>query len=529
MKAARSVAELQSKVNSVADVMVFLEVLGYTRQDAQLHGFEDLKDLSQEIYGFIDMLEPGEETQVMTHELYIEVPTTASRLAEGFALSFGWIGSLLVLFIAGASLWLSLLLPLDVTTVFMGGLFTGLLITEGPLQGFNKLFAFYHDQGNVGETKRILKRAYLTVGCVLALTVAGLYAMAVLTNFPLDLFEIGMVSLITISLHRVIYAVIYSLKKIAHLVVSYLLAFFALIDIYFGMGDLIPNAVDRYLYALVAALLILSAFAIYDQLQVLKGKSFKARGAIPSFFRPVTTNRRTIGSSFSVQFWETLPNYLFGTFFFSLLFGDRILSWFFNPIKRANGISLPFVFNSAYHAGADLALLVIFPAIIIQYAMMSPVFAQMSNATLESSVNETGKIQSFLASRYRKIIVNSVLASIVAAVALNFLAPILLPATALPPTSLGILRIASIANISLVIFLANGIFLQFMNKTMGLALVTLSGALVVLIGGLMVAPTGFQNLELAYFAATSTVAILSTFYVTANLNRVASMFFSRYI
>ncbi len=529
MKAARSVAELQPKVNNVADVMVFLEILGYTKQDALRNGFEDLMGLSREIYEFLDILEVGPENKAKSLDAYIKVPAITRRLAEGFALSFGWLGSLLLLFIAGVSLWLSLLLPLKITTVFLAGLFTGMFITEGPLQSFNRLFSFYHDQGNLAEAKRVLKRTYLVVGGVVAVTVGGLYAVASLTNFPIDLFEIAATSLVLVSLHRVIYAIIYALRKIAHLLVSFTLAFSALLLVYFGMGDIIPNAVDRYLYALVAAVVILSSFALYDQFQVLRGKSFEMKGAIPHFFRRVTINKSTIKSRFSVQFWETIPNYLFGTFFFALIFGDRILSWFFNPIKTANGVSLPFVFNSAYHSGADPALLIIFPALIIQYALMSSVFAQVTNVTLESTVLEAGRIKQFLVRRYWTVMAASLVSSTITAVALTFLAPVLLPAASVTPTTLQILHIASVANVLLVVFFANSLFMQFMNKMTGLAMIAMVGALVVLIGGALLAPTGFQNLELAYIAAAATVACVSTVYVLSNLGRAASIFFARYV
>jgi hypothetical protein len=80
-----------------------------------------------------------------------------------------------------------------------------------------------------------------------------------------------------------------------------------------------------------------------------------------------------------------------------------------------------------------------------------------------------------------------------------------------------------------VVFFANGIFMQFMNRMNGLAIIAMIGAVIVVGGGLMLAPFGFQNLEIAYLAATIAVALLSTIYVAANLDRAASMFFSRYI
>ncbi|HVC27466.1 MAG TPA: hypothetical protein VND40_04840 [Nitrososphaerales archaeon] len=531
MKAARSVAELQPKVNNVADVMVFLEVLGYTRGDALQNGFDDLNGVAREVYEFLDMLQTDEGVPASSRESYVEVPTTATRIAEGLALSFGWIGALVLLFVAGVSLWLSLVLPLTVVTVFMGGLFAGLFITAGPLSGFNRLFTFYHDQGNLAEAKRVLKRTYLEVGAVLAAASGGLYAVALLTGFPTGLFEIGIATLIVSSTFMMVYAIIYSLKKYVHLVLSYSLAFAALIAVYFGTGALIPQDTSRYFLALASAVAILCAFGLYDQFEVLSGRSFRIGADAPAFFRPITINKSTVRSRFSVQFWETLPSYLFGTSFFLLIFGDRILSWFFNPGKVADGVTLPFVFNSVYHAGADAALFIIFPALIIQYVMMTPIFAQVSNATLEYSVSEVQGVQRFLVKRYERIMATSVLASVAVAVGLDYLYPMVMSGTAfaLTPTSLQILHIASVANVLLVVFFANSLFIQFMNRMTGLAMIATMGALLVTIGGLMLATTGFQNLEVAYLGAAVAVACLSTVYVLKNLSRAASIFFARYM
>jgi hypothetical protein len=529
VKAARSVAELQPRVNNVADVMLFLEVLGYTKEDAVRNGFTNLFDLARSIYEFVDILEPGEQKRIVSQEALVKVPSARKRFAEGFALSFGWLGSLVLLFIVGFSLFLSLILPLSVITVFIAGLFAGLLVTEGPLQGFNRLFSFYYNQRNLAEAKRVLKRAYITVGVVVAATASVLYVAARLTSFPMGLFEIALVSLIAISFHRVTYSVVYALRKAAHVVASFSFAFAALFLVYFRLEYIIADATTRYFMALIAALAVLSAFGFYDQFKVLTGKALQTERDAPSFFRQVTFNKSTIRSRFSVQFWETLPNYLYGSFFFGLMFGDRILSWFFNPVKTANGIQLPFVFNSAYHTGADPALLVIFPALIIQYAMMSPVFAELTNSTFSYAVYETGKVQGVIRARYKQIMAGSVIPSAIVAVALNYLAPILLPRAAVTPLSLRIMHIASVADVLLVIFIANSAFILLMNRTEGLALITLAGVLVVVIGGIALAQTGFQNLVIAYLMATASVASISTVYVLRNFKYVYSMVFSRYV
>jgi hypothetical protein len=529
LKAARSVAELQPRVNNVADVMLFLEVLGYSKEDAIRNGFGSLFDLAREIFGFVDILEPKDQGRFVSQENLVKVPSAARRVAEGFAITFGWLGSLLLLFVVGFSLWLSLILPLDIITPFIAGLFVGLLVTEGPLQGFNRLFSFYYNQRNLAEAKLILKRTYITVSAVVAATVLVLYAVARVTDFPIDLFEVAMVSLITISFHRVTYSVIYALRKATHVVTSFSLAFAAMLLVYFKMGEIIPEATTRYFVALISALAILTVFGLYDQSKVLTGKALQTERDAPSFFRQVTFNRHTIKSRFSVQFWETLPNYLYGSFFFALMFGDRILSWFFNPIKTADGITLPFVFNSAYHTGADPALLVIFPALIIQYAMMSPIFAQLTNITFSYTVAEASKVTTLLKSRYKQVMAASVIPSAIAAVALNYLAPVVLPSTTMTPISLRILHIASVADVLLVVFIANSAFILLMNRTEGLALMAMAGALVVIVGGAILGQIGFQNLIIAYLMATASVASISTAYVLRNMKYAYSMAFSRYV
>src|SRR5438105_15796849 len=56
-KIARSIAEIQPSVNNMADVVVFLEVLGYSDSDAKKYGFDNLYSLGNYVYDFIDSFE----------------------------------------------------------------------------------------------------------------------------------------------------------------------------------------------------------------------------------------------------------------------------------------------------------------------------------------------------------------------------------------------------------------------------------------------------------------------------------------
>jgi hypothetical protein len=257
-------------------------------------------------------------------------------------------------------------LPADVTTMFLGGVFLGLILTEGLMQNFQRLFSFYYSQTNIGEVKRSIKRHFALTGVVICLAVAGIYALSVVAGLSLELATVAAISAVTVALHRVSYVILYVLKKLLHLVVSYAIAFLAVGLVFFLLAPAVPDTTTRYFIALGAAFALLSAFAAYHHYKILgqSSTSIVSRGA-PHFYSPLSVNDNTIASRFVVQLRECLPFFVFGTSYFAILFGDRIISWLFNPISvTAGGIVLPFSFNSAYHIGADPALIVMLPALL---------------------------------------------------------------------------------------------------------------------------------------------------------------------
>ncbi|MGI0039951.1 MAG: hypothetical protein ACREAO_09045, partial [Nitrososphaera sp.] len=357
-KTARSIAEIQQSVNNMADVLVFLEVLGYDDRTAKKNGFDSLQELAKYVYNFVDAYD---EQRSAASSSAIEVPSTKRRLAESLSMIFPWLGSLVLLFVTGVSLWMAWGLPADVTTAFLAGVFLGLVLTEGLLQNYNRLFSFYYSQTNIGEVKRSIKRSYALAGVILSGTVAVLYGASALANIPLELATIAAISTVTISLHRVSYVIMYALKKLAHIGISYSIAFATLAGVFFLAPDAIPDVTVRYFAALGSAFAVLSSFAIYHHYKIMgqSSTSIVARNA-PHFYSPLTVNDNTITSRLGVQVLECLPYFVYGTFYFVLLFADRAVAWFFNPVTVAatNGTILPLSFNSVYHIGADLALLV---------------------------------------------------------------------------------------------------------------------------------------------------------------------------
>jgi hypothetical protein len=527
VKTARSIAEIQQSVNNMADVLVFLEVLGYDESFVKKHGFANMHQLAEYVYNFVDVYDDKNRISAPP----IPIPKPASRIAEALGMVFPWLGALAFLFLTGVSLWMAWGLPADITTLFLGGVFLGLVLTEGLMQNFQRLFSFYYSQTNIGEVKRSIKRHFALMGIILFAAVAGIYVLSSLAGISFELASVAAISTITVALHRLSYVILYVLKKLLHLVLSYAGAFLALGIVFFLLAPSMPDITTRYFAALGTAFAVLSGFAIYHHYKIMgqSSTSIVSKGA-PHFYSPLTVNDNTIASRFSVQLWECLPLFVFGTSYFAILFGDRIISWVFNPISAiAGGVALPISFNSAYHVGADLALIVMLPAILIQYVLAAPIYILVHNRAISLKVSEKHKIERFLRRSYAKIIVASILASSAAAIGINLLAPQVMAILGGTEQSARIMMYASVGAVLLSAFGANSLFMIFLGKLKELAIASVFSAGVVLAGGVFAATYGFENIVLAYLAGSAVAALLSTVVMAATMKDASSRLFSRYV
>jgi hypothetical protein len=530
-KTARSIVEIQPNLDSIADIVVFLEVLGYTNKIVTDNGFKDLYDFAGHLYEFIDHYVDRKATILANEEsLPLSIPSLGRRLFEALSLAFPWLGSLTVLFIFGVSLWLAWGLPLAIATSLIIGVFLGLIASEGSMQLFQRMFTFYYFQQNLSEVKMVLKRSYYLLALIIAGISGTLYAATVLGPLPLQLVSLTAIGALTISIHRTSYIVIYSLRKLGQLVVSYVAALISLLGVYLFLADLIPSAVTRYIDALGTAFIVLSILPAYYSYKLFTAPSISSLSEDRrSPLNPVIVNAKTIKSSFRVQLWEAGPYYLFGTLFFAMLFGDRILSWLFNPIHVVDGFRLPLVFNSVYHIGADLALFVIFPTAIIQYVIMAPISEQLYNLGIEYRVTEDGKVDQFLRHRYSVLALSTLICSTLIATLLIYLAPVLISLIGGSQVSVDILRIAAASNILLSIFMANSLFLTFMNKVRSLVVVAAIGVSIIGVGGFILGQSGFENIVFAYLAAAATTTIISSGLLAGVLRSPSSRYFSKYL
>lgn len=522
-KAARSIIEIQPSVNNLADVVLLLEVLGYNNQFVQKNGFDDLFHLANVIFEFIDMFEKNSDEQSSLEKLNQNRQKT---ILEALALVFPWLGSLSLLFIFGISLWMAWGMSLAVTTSFIAGVFGGLLISEGILHAFTRLFSFHFYQNNIGESKRILKRAYVFSIPILSGFALLFYAIGNAIGISENLIGVSILSMITIFLHRISYMVIFALKKLIPIIMGYSFAFMGLLSIYFSLEIIFPDNTMRYFASLLTAFIILTSVSIYYHYKIIKNKTdTKKTLETPHFFVPAQTTDKTIKSNFQVQLWETIPNFFFGCFYFLLLFSDRIISWVYNPEKAFEGSDfLPFAFNAIYHTGADFALLIVFASTILQYIIMTPIFDELKNLEAKLKITETNKLQKFFMSKYKKVIFIPLLSSLVIfGILYVFVENIL------PESSIGIFRIAALGNVFLTIFSANVLFLSFLNQnkiiltTMGLSV------FLVITLGFFLGADGFERIVYAYLISSIFASIFSTFCMINKLKKSDTLWLSKFV
>lgn len=598
-KAARSVSEIQDGANNIADIVVFLEILGYDDKVATENGFSSIMALSKHIYNFIEFYDESRYSRIKQHQLLakqdsnggnminnsellkknygktllqisnvitvfgknkddsaaekatqdgnvivkekktnegeIPIPSIRKRIAEALSLQSPWLTALLMLNITGFSLWMVQELPADITIAFISGVFLGLVFTEGPFQMFSRLLFSSYEQKNIGEFKRTMQRTYAVIGTMLIGMIGLVIITAIYFGLPLELAIISSAAAVSISLHRASFMPLYVLKKFKGLMISYAAAFLTLMAVYFLFPiDTIPTDITgRYFVSLGAAFGILGGFAAFYHYQIFKeviGRKKVLDDSIPSFYSPPEVIYDTIKSRFSIQVWESIPYLLFGTLYFVIIFGDRVLSWMLNNhvLLASNGALLPFAFNSEYHAGADMALLVLIPVAIVQYIVIAPIHAMISNKMASMRVLELDSLNNFLKHRYSQLIFASLIATAIPALILNALGDQIIEVVRGSDASVQIMRYASVANVLLSVFIANSQFLMLLNKAKIPIIIAAGAAAIIILGGWIAGQQEPSNIVFSYLVGAAVSAGVSTLFVIRSIKNGAMQLLSRY-
>ena len=221
--AARSIVEVQNRVDSVPDLLVLLEVLDYNDAIAKQNGYKDLYSLAVHIYTFIDAYY---DYNINTRDEHVKsllapIPSLKKRIPEAFVIMFTWIGSLLLLLIIGTTLWIAGFRSPDITTMILLSTFLGLAVMEGPWQTFNLLFMSSYLQGNIsGINRLLLKKMYPLDLMIIIATLTGIVIFSIFMPLPLSTMIISVAMCAGIALHKVSMMLMYALKKMSQLMVD---------------------------------------------------------------------------------------------------------------------------------------------------------------------------------------------------------------------------------------------------------------------------------------------------------------------
>jgi hypothetical protein len=605
-KIARSIAEIQQNISSAADVMIFLEILGYDDEMANRMGYHDLVTLARFVFPNVHFYSQLEKESLiracrttsynnasqLNHDQPINyvscLPSLRTRIQEGFGIALPWLSSLFVLYAMGISLWMSGLLPTRVTTFFIGGVFIGLVISEGLLQVSTRQFSFYYSQQNFGEVRRTVIRNYIITGIIigilmmLSILVASygipskgnnnynilesLFHIKNYTSF-FENGELGSVVLlsifgmVSIILHRSSFMIIYAMKKISYASLSYGCGLAALIFAFYSLESVIPNNVTaRYMLSLSIALATLTTFAIIQHIKIFlnRGEDVTKKGTtnnspffisstgtryernIFDFYSPPSYSKVTLRSNFSIQLLEGIMFFAYGAAYFLILFEDRLISW----LHFSNGL-LVVAFNSTYHMGADLALLILFASGILQYVYLSPIYTQINNVLAQIDVSHITAIGSFLQRCYKRSLLLSLLVSGIFAMVLQFIGPLIIEkfmilysgyaaTQALEEQSVLVMRIMSISYMLLAIILVNIAFLILLNKVKPTVIMLVIAVVVNAVTGLSLLELYATNLNASVgsLVANIILTLLSSSYLVRILkdeDLAASSFLSRFV
>jgi len=458
------------------------------------------------------------------------------------------VAMLAVLFIFGVSLWMARVLPIEITTAFLSGVFLGILISEGPAQAFNRLFSFYYSQNNLGEVKRAIRRNDYFVGTALLVAAAVLIAISIFGGLPIALVSITIFSAVTIATNRASYLVIFALKKLGQMVAAYTIALAALVIIYLyapsdeiaKLTSFVPiglinevsteagfQLIVRYFLALIVAFAILSIPALYYRSKIMTSKSTSSEKA-PAFYSPFSVGDKTVKSRLGVQLWETLPYFIFGTFFFLMIFADRIISWIFNPFVADYG-TLPLEFNAAYHTGADPALIILLGVTITSYVILAPIYDELGESSAKMTMAKAESLVGILQRAYDKLLIAATLTSTSLALLVNYEGVEIMHYLRGALVSLQILRVASIGDVFISIFFVNAMFLILVNRVKVAATISVICVVIVVFVGTFLGFAGFQYIIWAYLLSSFVAMISSTAYCIKIRRNLSNLFLGRYV
>ncbi len=124
-------------------------------------------------------------------------------------------------------------------------------------------------------------------------------------------------------------------------------------------------------------------------------------------------------------------------------------------------------------------------------------------------MGDAGKLDQFLRSSYRRLILLVILSAAGSVGLLNLFGPEVINYFNGTEDSLEVMRYASVGNIALSVFTANALIMMFLNRAKIPAIMAVAGAVLTMVLGSFLAQEGFEDIALGYAIACAAAAALS--------------------
>jgi len=501
-KLARTVLEVSPAAKDELECSVILESLGFGDKFAARNGYENLFEMARAVYAASLNLKGSRTFERWTVEPRTLKPRLHDVAAGGLMYNVTWLVFFFLILVIGVAPFAARLLPLEAATMLSLSVVISFTVTGGLQQFTAWKTIYYLLHRNYPLVTHIFKRM-LVIGFSVLLAVgavAGLLA-SWLQILPPPLALELVLNIVIIGVLRLWMTPIIAMRSFGGILT---VAFSMAASLALGYSFLVAPSPEYQQLRTVQTITVVTGVvvALLVSLRLLDfSRYIPQREDVPPFYSrplPPTRVKPPRLSVLVLTGWESI---LYGSLYFLFMFIDRVLA-----AVRDSGLQ----YNSEFHIGADLALLLIIAtASIVRFTQLFP-FSRLTELVMRrTSVGSAGRVSRFLLSVYgRTILWVAVAAILVAIVAMIFSEGIITFAggTAL---SLLVFRISLVANVFFALFATGAVYAMTLRRVRTPSLLLAVGTIMHVVLSLVLLGS-FSTVGLSYSYLVSSIFLFAT-------------------
>ena len=493
---------MEAPLKDAFETAVILEALGYSDHDAQGFGYSDL-------FGFAEAIK--RVAGPYAGQLPSDPAVARQRISRlsGFFGNLGWMLVLIALFVGGHSLWAARDVSAEAGAAMGLGVVLGLAVGGGIQQVASWKISYYYLQGNLPLVRFVMRRL-VVVGIGLLIATATAAFLIAADGFPASVAALSAAYALLVGGYRLAIAPLIGLNRMKSVFTVTALGLAGMFAAYTLLSDL---GVERLMAVLLSQLVGVTLISVLSgvTLGVLVG-GLRLRPAPPvdAFHIQTQVLRRVQPPRFWALLFDSLPQFLFGTWFFLFLFGDRLVLWI-SAVARTSG------YNAGYQIGVDSALLMIVPISAIHVPLFMRLSERLDDLALRTRCYDRQGFARSIGQAYSALVMRvSIPAAAICAIAL-LLADQIIDAVGGDGTSVRVFRTAIIGMFMFSLFLSNAALLAIFRRT------ALTGALLLVAAIMNIVLTSVFASLIAPAAAVLGFLLSSLFLAVASLISIARM------